>query len=201
MPWRGKRPPKGKHWQYTPQKLDELDRKGEIYWAPSGNPRRKVFFDESLGIPVQDIWMGFRDSANQNVKTTGYPTEKNLDMLRQIVAASSDAGDYVLDCFCGSGTTLDATYSLGRKWIGIDCGSEAIRATLKRFVTGLEIYGDYVEREEAAAKQPDLIEDKGEKCPFRLITSEDRAADLQKILAELSAAEETDAQLQRSDAR
>ena len=195
MPWRGKRPPKGKHWQYTPQKLDELDSRGEIYWSPSGNPRRKVFFDESSGVPAQDIWMDFRDSANQNVKTTGYPTEKNLDMLKQIVAASSDAGDYVLDCFCGSGTTLDAAYSLGRKWIGIDCGTEAIRAVLKRFVTGLEPYGDYVEREEAAAEQTALWDVSGQKCPFRIITSEDRAPDLQKILSGLSVIQDTDPQL------
>ena len=36
-------PPQGKHWQYTPQKLDELDAAGEIYWSPTGNPRRMVF--------------------------------------------------------------------------------------------------------------------------------------------------------------
>ena len=41
--WRGKLPPKGKHWQYTPEKLDELDKAGEIYWSPKGNPRRMVY--------------------------------------------------------------------------------------------------------------------------------------------------------------
>ena len=45
--WRGKMPPKGKHWQYTPDKLDELDAAGEIYWSPTGNPRRMVFCDPS----------------------------------------------------------------------------------------------------------------------------------------------------------
>jgi len=48
-PWRGKAPPKGKHWQYPPAKLDELDAAGEIYWSPNGNPRRKVYFDRSKG--------------------------------------------------------------------------------------------------------------------------------------------------------
>ena len=45
--WRGKLPPKGKHWQYSPDKLDELDAAGEIYWSPTGNPRRIVFCDPS----------------------------------------------------------------------------------------------------------------------------------------------------------
>jgi len=38
-PWRGMEPPPGKHWQYPPDKLDELDARGEIYWSPTGNPK------------------------------------------------------------------------------------------------------------------------------------------------------------------
>src|SRR5437763_14599679 len=99
-------PPPGKHWQFTPEKLEEMDRRGKIYWSPNGNPRRKIFLDESKGIPVQDLWLNYRDAHNQNIKITGYPTEKNPDILRRIIEASSDPGDLVLDCFAGSGTTL-----------------------------------------------------------------------------------------------
>ena len=74
--WRGKFPPPGKHWQYRPRTLDEMDARGEIYWSPTGNPRRKVFLDASSGVPVQDIWSDMRDALNQNVYITGYPTEK-----------------------------------------------------------------------------------------------------------------------------
>src|SRR5262249_48912647 len=119
-PWRAKLPPKGKHWQYPPAKLDELDAAGEIYWSPNGNPRRKVFFDQSKGIPVQDIWMGFKDPHNQNVLITGYPTEKNFDLVSRLIAATTNPGDFVLDCYCGSGTTLEAAAVLRRRFIGID---------------------------------------------------------------------------------
>lgn len=183
MPWKGKMPPTGKHWQYTPTKLDEMDANGEIYWSPSGNPRRKVFFDSSSGIPIQDIWMDFRDSTNQNIKTTGYPTEKNFDMLKQIVAASSNEGDYVLDCFCGSGTTMDAAYTLGRKWIGVDNSEESLRAVLKRFVSGLDVYGDYVDRQKEQTEQMTL-DLQVEKCPFDIITYESREETLKSILTE-----------------
>lgn len=145
--WRGKMPPTGKHWQYTPDKLDELDAAGEIYWSPSGNPRRKVFCDPSKGIPVQDIWLNYRDSINQAQKTTGYPTEKNYEMLKLIVNASSNPGDIVLDCFAGSGTTLGAAFESGRKWIGVDNSPQSLNAILKRFTKGLEVYGDYVSGE------------------------------------------------------
>ena len=32
-PWRGKLPPPGKHWQFPPRVLDEMDARGEIYWS------------------------------------------------------------------------------------------------------------------------------------------------------------------------
>jgi len=61
-----------------------------------------------------------------------YPTEKNLDMLNLIIKTSSAPDSYVLDCFCGSGTTLKAAHLNGRKWIGIDRSYEAIKATRKK---------------------------------------------------------------------
>lgn len=141
--WKGMMPPKGKHWQYVPSKLDEFDKKGEIYWSATGNPRRKVFFDKNKGVAVQDIWTDVQDSVNQNVKITGYPTEKNPNLLERIINASSNENDYVLDCFAGSGTTLDVAGQLNRKWIGIDNSSEALRNIFKRFFKGLEQMGNF----------------------------------------------------------
>jgi adenine-specific DNA-methyltransferase len=142
--WRGKLPPPGKHWQFIPDKLDALDAVGEIYWSRNGNPRRKVFCDQSKGIPVQDIWLKFKDAHNQNIAITGYPTEKNYDLLRRIVSSVTNPEDIVLDCFSGSGTTLEAARSLGRQFIGIDNSEAAIAATVKRLNTGRELMGDFV---------------------------------------------------------
>ncbi len=156
-PWRGILPPQGKHWQFIPEKLDELDAKGEIYWSANGNPRRKVYLDCSNGIPVQDIWLDFLDANNQNTLITGYPTEKNLDMLKRIVETSSRPGDLVLDCFAGSGTTLVAAEELGRQWIGVDIGKEAIATIINRFKNGSMPMGDYVKKKAAHQKQMELF--------------------------------------------
>lgn len=145
-PWRGIMPPEGKHWQYTPDKLDEMDLRGEIYWSANGNPRRKVYLDQSKGVPVQDIWLDFLDVNNQNTRLTGYPTEKNIDMLKRIIETSSNPGDLVLDCFAGSGTTLVAAEELGRQWIGADIGDESIRIIQDRFQNGTKPIGDYVSK-------------------------------------------------------
>ena len=173
-PWRGTPPPPGKHWQYTPSRLEEMDANGEIYWSANNNPRRKIYFDGQKGIPKQDIWLEYRDSINQNMKLTGYPTEKNIEMLEAIVQASSNPGDLVMDCFSGSGSTLQAAYTHGRQWIGIDNSIEAICATLRRFHMGVEALGDYVNptnklQDDAQLLNPEFFNtDVFEKCPIIL---------------------------------
>lgn len=141
--WRGKLPPPGKHWQHPPRVLDEMDERGEIFWSKNGNPRKKVYLDRHPGVGVQNIWTEFRDAYNQNVKITGYPTEKNPDMLGRIISASSNPGDLVLDCFAGSGTTLAVADETGRNWIGADNSVEAVRTILGRFERGLFPMGDF----------------------------------------------------------
>ena len=202
QPWRGMTPPPGQHWQYTPETLDAMDARGEIYWSPTGNPRRKVFLEGSLGIPVQDIWMEFRDAHNQNIKVTGYPTEKNPDLLARIIAASSNPGDVVLDCFAGSGTTLGVASELGRRWIGVDNSPQAIAAIVQRFTQGLQPMGDFVsqgkekDNEAQREQQMALFETRGTYSAvpfptvagFRLCAEHQNAArQLQEFVAGLTA--------------
>ncbi|BBE42438.1 Type III restriction-modification system methylation subunit [Conexivisphaera calida] len=128
QPWRGISPPKGRHWRYPPDVLEELDKKGLIEWSGRGVPRLKIYADEFIkrGKRMQDIWE-FKDPQYPS-----YPTEKNLEMLKVIIEASSNPGDIVLDAFAGSGTTLVAAETLGRRWIGIDNSPYAIEISIKR---------------------------------------------------------------------
>ena len=121
--WRGILPPKGRHWRSSPSVLDKLDEEGFIEWSKNGVPRKIIYADESSGKKRQDIWL-YKDKQNLR-----YPTEKNSDMLEAIILASSNPGSIVLDCFCGSGSTLLAAEKNDRKWIGIDKSKEAIRVS------------------------------------------------------------------------
>jgi len=124
--WRGVKPPQGRHWRSAPAVLEELDKRGLIEWSSTGVPRKKIYLDEKEGKKMQDIWE-FKDPQYPS-----YPTEKSLDLLKFIINASSNEGDLVLDCFCGSGTTLVAAQNLRRNWIGIDQSEAAIRVAQER---------------------------------------------------------------------
>jgi len=123
----GMMPPVGRHWRTDVETLELWDKEGLIEWSPTGNPRKIVHADEREGKRVQDIWTDFKDPQYPI-----YPTEKNLEMIDLIVRTSSNADSIVLDCFCGSGTTLQAAERNGRRWIGIDCSDLAIETTKKR---------------------------------------------------------------------
>jgi len=127
--WRGMKPPKGRHWRSEPKVLEQLDRDGLVEWSSNGVPRRKIYADEKDGRKKQDIW------EYKDAQYPLYPTEKNIDMIRMLIMASSNPGDLILDCFCGSGTTLQAAHELGRNWIGIDNSEQAIRVTKKRLAS------------------------------------------------------------------
>lgn len=156
--WRGMKPPSGKHWQYAPSKLDELDANGEIHWSKNGNPRRKVYLTDDKAVGYTDYWEEFRDAHHQAVLVTGYPTEKNFDMMKLIVEASSNPGDLVIDPFCGSGSTLHAASALGRRWIGIDQSFTAAKTVVKRLTSGRNPMGDYVSAPSAPQEELPLFD-------------------------------------------
>lgn len=124
--WKGVFPPVGRHWRTNLTTLDKWDQEGLIEWSKNNNPRKKVYLDERNGSKIQDIWE-FKDNPYPS-----YPTEKNLNMLKQIILNSSSESSIVLDCFCGSGSTLLAADQCNREWIGIDNSEEAINTTKVR---------------------------------------------------------------------
>lgn len=125
-PWRNIPVPEGRHWRTDPAEFDKLDEQGDIEWSSNGNPRIKKYADEHEGKRIQDIWK-FKDPQKPI-----YPTEKNIDMIKRIILQSSDENSIVLDCFAGSGTTLECANKLGRKWIGVDNSNVAIKKIRER---------------------------------------------------------------------
>ncbi len=135
--WRGINPTNvGRHWALpgviqkllgieagtVQERLDALDVGGRIYWPKKENgvPRLKWFADDTGGIAISDFWDDIPPIGAQAAERLGYPTQKPLALLERIIQASSNPGDWVLDPFCGCGTTIAAAQKLGRHWLGID---------------------------------------------------------------------------------
>jgi DNA modification methylase len=128
-------PPKGRHWSYSQEGIDDLEKKNFIYYSNTGTPYLKQYMDDNVeqGRRVQDVWIDILPSKT-GAEILGYPTQKPEALLERIIKASSNESDLIADFFCGSGTTLAVAEKLGRKWIGSDLGKFAIHTTRKRMI-------------------------------------------------------------------
>jgi adenine-specific DNA-methyltransferase len=93
--------------------------------------------EEAAGKPIDDVWLNLPSIQimSYSGEKTGYPTQKNRDVLERIVGASSNPGDLIADFFVGSGTTADVAERLGRRWIAADLSRFAIHTTRKRLLS------------------------------------------------------------------
>ena len=114
--------------------FNKVDKDGRIFWE--WKKGAKVYWEDYKGRTIHDWWTEIPSlgTRNQSPEYLNYPTQKPEDLLERIIKASSNEGDIVLDCFCGSGTTLAVAEKLGRKWIGADLGKFAIHTTRKRMI-------------------------------------------------------------------
>ncbi len=100
--------------------------------GPDGRRIRSSTTDApSPGVPMGDVWeIGIVAPVAR--ERTGYPTQKPLALIRRLVAALTHPGDWVLDAYAGSGTTLIAASAMERRVIGLDESPEAIRVMQSR---------------------------------------------------------------------
>ncbi|QYK49885.1 MAG: hypothetical protein KF701_05665 [Anaerolineales bacterium] len=127
-------PPKG--WRMVESKLKALENDGRLYITDK-TIREKYYLNERLekGKQVDNVWSDIGNLNRSRGEILGYPTQKPEALLDRIVAASTDEGDLVLDCFVGSGTTAAVAEKLGRRWIACDLGRFAVHTTRKRLLS------------------------------------------------------------------
>ncbi len=134
--WKGFNPTNmGRHWSNVPEKLDEMDAQGLIYWPAKRNgwPAKKVYWaDTQRGRPVHSMWLDIPPINSQAKERLGYPTQKPLALYERIISASSNEGDIVLDPFAGCATTPVAAERLGRQWVGMDIWDKAHETVIGR---------------------------------------------------------------------
>jgi adenine-specific DNA-methyltransferase len=109
------------YWEATGKKLEFIRKRAGVkyaeYWIPPKTHRI-----------IDNVWLDIEAYSY----STGYGTEKHVELLERIIGQFSKEGSLVADFFCGSGTTLATASKLGRRWIGCDSSPAAIAVTKKR---------------------------------------------------------------------
>ncbi len=128
------KPADGRAWVYAKEKFNELLADNRITFGKDGNnkPCIKRFLsevEESKIVP-KSVWLyeevGENRNARQEIKKFNsidpFSTPKPERLLERIIHIATNAGDWVLDSFAGSGTTGAVAHKMGRKWIMVELG-------------------------------------------------------------------------------
>lgn len=120
-------------WRYSRERMNNMIKDGLIVQTTPGTvPQKKQYLDEGQGVALQTLWEDLEAIGASSNERVQYATQKPEVLLERILKASSNEGDLILDCFCGSGTTAAVAEKLTRRWICCDLGRFAIHTTRKR---------------------------------------------------------------------
>ena len=113
-----------------------------ILWAKKTKKAKHKFnyqlmkeWDDKIGPAgkqMRSIW-NIPFTPKSEKKHGKHPTQKPIELLRRIIASSSDQNDLILDPFNGSGTTGIVAHELGRRYIGMDTDEQFLDITVKRY--------------------------------------------------------------------
>ena len=85
--------------------------------------RQKKYSDKRAnpaGKMPDDVWNEYPRVCGTFTERTGFPCQMPESLLARIIRVSSNEGDWVLDPFCGSGTTATVAHKLNRMYTSID---------------------------------------------------------------------------------
>jgi len=97
--------------------------------------RQKKYADRRAnpaGKMPDDVWDEYPRVCGTFRERTGFPCQMPESLLARIIRVSSNEGDWVLDPFCGSGTTAVVAHKLKRNFTTIDISEEYVEAARER---------------------------------------------------------------------
>ena len=109
--------------------------------------RQKKYSDKRAnpaGKMPDDVWNEYPRVCGTFVERTGFPCQMPESLLARIIRVSSNEGDWVLDPFCGSGTTAAVAHKLNRIYTSIDISETYVQAARERIADseGLPVEGN-----------------------------------------------------------
>ena len=125
-------PPLGRHWTFGQENIDKMMAEGRIRLNPkTGKPEYKL--EETKEQILDSNWTDISGYSSG----WEFKTENSEILLKRVIEATSNEGDFIIDFFLGSGTTTAVAHKLKRKWIGIEMGDHFSSVVLPRMKTVL----------------------------------------------------------------
>jgi len=100
-------------------------------YAKGESGQDRIWHPHPQGAKPRDV-IEIPTTCNGMHEKTPHPTQKPEELLRKLVLASSNQGDFVADPFLGSGTTAVVAEQLGRRWQGCDLSVEYCQWAARR---------------------------------------------------------------------
>lgn len=167
-------PPPGRFWRISEAKFRDLQQDNRIWWGPNGDarPSLKRFLSEVSGSTPRTMWLHQEVGSNRTSKNemrslfpglSSFATPKPERLLERVLQIGSNAGDLVLDCFAGSGTTAAVAHKMGRRWVAVELQQNTVDQylipRLSKVVSGEDTGGISVKKERVADTDlPDGVE-------------------------------------------
>ncbi len=132
------KPPSGRYWRVSEEKLRELEADGRIWWGPNedARPSIKRFLKEVRDLVPRTLWHREEVGSNRTSKNEvrrlfpdlpAFDTPKPERLMERIIHIASNPGDIVLDCFAGSATTAAVAHKMGRQWVTVEWSNDTLR--------------------------------------------------------------------------
>jgi adenine-specific DNA-methyltransferase len=140
-------------WRWGPARYKRD--KNQIDWqSPRGrgwDPHTRTYWPGETKRPPETIWPYAEVGSNRTAKleiralfpgVDAFATPKPERLMERVIQIASDAGDLVLDCFAGSGTTAAVAHKMGRRWLTVELSEENttkyVRPRLQKVVAGTD---------------------------------------------------------------
>lgn len=127
-------PPRGTHWRWSQERINQALIDGKIFFTSNGIPRYKQYADDIDGKQVQDLWFDFMAISSRSDEGLDYATQKPEKLLERVIQASCSENALIADFNGGSGTTAAVAERLGRRWVTTDIGKPACMIMRKRLI-------------------------------------------------------------------
>lgn len=80
----------------------------------------KEYMRHPFGTQISDVWDDIHRVRHASKRIAAHPCQLPVHLIERLILMSTDAGDIIVDPFCGGGSAAVAAKQMGRRYIGAE---------------------------------------------------------------------------------